>query len=196
MSLDRSLTDLHAQFRRLNDVLEGLSTTVEEDRPIRSDVVVASRLSDSILAMRGTVAESLADLDKVASLRRGASQVRSVAAALARSQERHHQFMDLLHHDTMSHARLDDLENVARDRGREWADWVDVARQALEQTGAVADDVRNALFQCWQELVEKLEARSVSIENTCVGQQVTGRAVSALARANVAEETGDAYQDT
>jgi hypothetical protein len=62
--LQNSFRALRDHLRELREVLEALSTTVEEDRPRRKDVVVASSLSDAILAVRGFLEESWAAADE------------------------------------------------------------------------------------------------------------------------------------
>jgi hypothetical protein len=94
------------------------------------------------------------------------------AQALTAAQEAFHRFASSLYSDLMSYERLDDLVTAGRERGREWADWTGVVMGGLEQCRSLSDEVRNGLFLCWQELVERMTAGAVSIKNTCVGQQI------------------------
>ena len=58
MALQKSFRDLCTRLQELQEVLEAVNTTVEEDRPRRKDVVVALRLADAVLAVRGILEES------------------------------------------------------------------------------------------------------------------------------------------
>jgi hypothetical protein len=65
-----------------------------------------------------------------------------------------------------------DLASVAQERGRDWASWVKVVKQGLEQCQALIEEGRDALFLCWQDLAERLGTASVSVRNTSIGQLV------------------------
>ena len=58
----RIARDLVRQLRELQEALEGLGTTVDEDKPGRGDVVVASILSDAVLAASGFLEEEVTSL--------------------------------------------------------------------------------------------------------------------------------------
>src|SRR5262249_7794404 len=150
---------------------------VDEDKPTRDDVVVASRLSDDLLAVRGLLEEVLAAADDacraVAYPLDGDRARRSLTACQRQFQHFAHTFsFDLAGWD-----RLDDLTSVGRERGRGWLDWVTVVKQGLEQSRMLSAEVGNTLFLCWQELADRIATTSVSIRNTSIGQQVSAAEV-------------------
>jgi hypothetical protein len=63
-----------------------------------------------------------------------------------------------------------DLASVAQERGREWASWVKVVKQGLEQCQALVEAGRDALFLCWQDLTERLGTAFVQVRNISIGQ--------------------------
>ena len=63
MALQKSFRDLCSRLQELQEGLEALNTTVDEDRPKRRDVVVATSLGDAVLAVRGILEESRAAAD-------------------------------------------------------------------------------------------------------------------------------------
>ena len=65
-----------------------------------------------------------------------------------------------------------DLASVAQERGRDWASWVKVVKQGLEQCQGLIEEGRDSLFLCWQDLAERLGTASVSVRNTSIGQLV------------------------
>ena len=170
MALQKSFRDLRAKLRALQEVLEALSMTVEEDRPRRRDVVVASSLSDAVLAVRGILEESHAAADDACDAVEHPFDMERARRALTLCQERFHRFAADVSQELTSYERMTDLASVAQERGRDWASWVKVVQQGLEQCQALVDSGRDALFLCWQDLAERLGTTSVSVRNTSIGQ--------------------------
>jgi hypothetical protein len=172
VTTERAFRDLKHQLRVLDEALELLSTTAEEDKPTRDDVVVAGRLADAVLAARGLLDEARGH---------GEEALRAVAApldgdrarrGLAACQERFHGFARQVAVELASFDRLDDLRTVGEERGPAWRKWAEVVHQSLEQCQGQIDEARNAMLVCWQELAERLGAGAVSVRNTSIGQQI------------------------
>jgi cyanate lyase len=170
VALQKSFVALRGQLRELQEVLEALNTTVEEDRPRRKDVVVASSLGDAVLAVRGLLEESCAAADEACEAVGQSLDLDRARRALITCQERFHRFAAEFSHDLASCERMADLASVARERGRDWASWVKVVKQGLAQCQALVEEGREALFLCWQDLSERLGTASVSVRNTSIGQ--------------------------
>jgi hypothetical protein len=170
VALQKSFRALRGQLRELQEVLEALNTTVEEDRPRRKDVVVASSLGDAVLAVRGILEESCAAADEACDAVGHPLDLDRARRALTTCQERFHRFAAEFSRDLASCDRMADLASVAQERGRDWASWVKVVKQGLEQCQAFVEEGRDALFLCWQDLAERLAAVSLSVRNTSIGQ--------------------------
>ena len=170
MALQKSFRDLCTRLQELQEVLEAVNTTVEEDRPRRKDVVVASSLADAVLAVRGILEESRVAADEACEAVGHHLDVDRARRALTTCQERFHHFEAEFSHDLASYERMADLASVAQERGREWASWVKVVKQGLEQCQALVEAGRDALFLCWQDLTERLGTPSVQVRNTSIGQ--------------------------
>ena len=63
MATEQIFREMQHHLQTLQEALEALSTTVDEDKPTRDDVVVASRLSDDLLAVRGLFEETRSAAD-------------------------------------------------------------------------------------------------------------------------------------
>ena len=170
MAMQKGFRALRAQLQELQEALEALNTTVEEDRPKRKDVVVASSLGDAVLAVRGILEESRVAADEACEAVRHHLDVDRARRALTTCQERFHHFEAEFSHDLASYERMADLASVAQERGREWASWVKVVKQGLEQCQALVEAGRDALFLCWQDLTERLGTASVQVRNISIGQ--------------------------
>jgi hypothetical protein len=179
VALQKCFLDLCVRLHELQEVLEAVNTTVEEDRPKRQDVVVASSITDAVLAVRGILEESRAAADEACEAVGHPLDADHVQRALTTCQERFHRFAAEFSHDLASYERMTDLTTVAQERGRDWANWVNVVKQGLEQCQVLIEEGRTALFLCWQELTERLNAASLSIRTTSIGQQFsTARSIA------------------
>ena len=173
MAMEQAFGELRHHLRRLQEALEALGTTVDEDRPTRDDNVVAARLSDDLLAVRGLLEEVSAAADNACQAVASPLDSGSPRRALTACQQRFQHVADAFSCDLAGWDRLDDLTSVGRERGQAWLDWVTVVRQGLAQSRTLSAEVINGLFRCWQELAERIATTSVSIRNTSIGQQVS-----------------------
>jgi hypothetical protein len=162
MSADTSLASLNARLARLRDALEALGTTVDEDRPRSGEVAAVAYFADAVLAVRGAMEEAQAALGRP-------EQACELRVSLANCHRQFHAYSRRFAADLAGRERLDDLARVAK-VGRGWGDWVGVVRQELDQCALLADEVDDALLDCWQDLVER--AAAVAIHNTVIGSQI------------------------
>jgi hypothetical protein len=171
--LEQSFAELQRHLRTLQEALEALGTTVDEDKPTRDDVVVASRLSDDLLAVRGLLEEALSAADDACRAIAYPLDGDRTRRALTACQQHFHRFAHSFSFELARYDRMDDLSTVGRERGQEWLHWVSVVKQALEQSCELVEEVRSAVFVCWQELAERIANAAVSIQNTSIGQQIS-----------------------
>jgi len=168
LALNRLRQRLHEQC----DALAALSTTVEEDRPRRSDVAVATHLADAVLAARGALEETTASF--------ATGVANDDLQALTRGHAAFLRYHEIYAREVASFERVEHLCTVARERGREWAGWVDVVRVELEQCSECAHKTAEALLDCWQEIAER--RGGVSLHNVSIGQQISGGATKMRVR--------------
>jgi hypothetical protein len=171
VAIEKTFAELQRQLRALQEALEALGTTVDEDRPKQDDVIVAARLSDDLLAARGLLEETLVAADNACSAASYPLDAERARRALTLCQQHFQSFAHAFSFELAGHSRFDDLGSVGRERGRSWAEWVSVVSQGLEQSTALVQDITNTLFRCWQQLAARLATASVSIQNTTIGQQ-------------------------
>ena len=174
MATEKIFREMQHHLRTLQEALEALGTTVDEDKPTRDDVVVASRLSDDLLAVRGLLEEVLAAADVACRAVAYPLDGDRARRALTACQQQFQRFAHAFSYELAGYNRIEDLTSVGRERGRGWLDWVSVVKQTLEQCQMLSEEVGNGLFLCWQELVERIATTAISIHNTSIGQQVSG----------------------
>ncbi|MBV9083552.1 MAG: hypothetical protein JOZ62_12810 [Acidobacteriaceae bacterium] len=100
--------------------------------------------------------------------------------ALVQCQERFHLFANCFANEIGSYDRWDDLNSVGQRRGQKWAGWVSVVQETLRNCRALIENVRGELFLCWQELVERASAGSISVRSIQVGRKFAAGTRSAL----------------
>jgi hypothetical protein len=173
VALEQTFAELQRHLRTLQEALEALGTTVDEDKPTRDDVVVASRLSDDLLGVRGLLEEAVGAADDACRAITYPLDGDRARRALTACQQHFHLFAHSFSFELACYDRIDDLSCVGRERGQEWLNWVSVVKQALEQSCGLVEEVRSAAFLCWQELAERIANTTVSIQNTSIGQHIS-----------------------
>jgi hypothetical protein len=164
MTIETTFLSMWHSLSELQDVLEALGTTIEEDRPGRDDVIVASRMNDAVLAARGYLEESIAAAaDACGAVSQPFSSTRA-QRALVRCQEQFHRVADCFTDDLASANQIDDLRTFASERGADWQEWTGVITEALEHCWPLLRNSRNAIFLSWQDLVERMTAPPLSVQ--------------------------------
>src|SRR5262245_5354359 len=141
--MDKTFADLRHQFQVLQEALEALGTTVEEDRPKWDDVVVAASLNDAVLAARGLLEDSRSAADDACRAVAHPLNADRARRALVTCQEQFHRFAHHFAVELATYERIDDLRSVGQERGPEWRTWVTVIRQGLDQSRVQVEEVRN-----------------------------------------------------
>ena len=85
-----------------------------------------------------------------------------------------------------NHDRVALLLEMGRERGREWWEWGQVVKTAIERCATPMQAAASAMLECWSELTERVARHSVSVQATNIGQQITMRED----QEDLAEKTG------
>ena len=174
MTIERTFGDLSQRLQELQESLSGLGVTIDEDKPRDDDVALASILSDAVLAAAGFLEEARQAAEEAQRAVADRCDTDLARRALIRCQKSFHSFGARFAAELCCCERLEDLKSVGQ-RGQEWARWAAVAVESLEQCREQVEEIRNALFACWQELTERMGATTVSVRTTNIGQQFTVR---------------------
>jgi hypothetical protein len=162
MTIELALGRLRERLADQREALGALFTTVDEDRPRRGDIALASHLGDAVLAARGAI-EEVAQTFSRASAERTAESL-----ALGHGQFLHYD--QIFSGEVASFDRIEHLCGLARERGREWAGWVSVVRDEMDSCAECARATSEALLACWMEIGER--RRGVSLHSVSIGQQI------------------------
>jgi hypothetical protein len=181
MTLDAAFKELSARWERLAEELEhGLLWSVTETKPAEEHMLATHYVdgaTDLVSAAREGLAACRAAVDAGPSLG-------LAGQALLRCQERYNVVTELFNSRLASYGRLRRLRRFGREKRGAWRGWAAHVRKALDRCHRPMDDLRWALFSCWQEVTDRVGTVSVAVQATNIGQQITTAARAAGAAAS------------
>jgi hypothetical protein len=179
MAIEAAFMHLTTAFGALRDALESLGLTVIEDRPPQDEVLLVERLGNLVEDLRGWAEEGCAAANEAQRASTHPPDLHRARRALGAANERlilvEHRFFG----EAACHDMIDAMLRFARQRGREWPGWAKSVVQALEACRTPIRVLDEAFLQAWQEFAERLGSRSVSLQTTNIGQQISAAARSA-----------------
>jgi hypothetical protein len=175
MAIEPVVGNLLRKIEALRDALMGLALTAIEDRPASGEVLLVERFGDTVEDLRGLCE----------GIREAADQARDAIAdpadfnlgwrALAAANQRFTRLEYRFFSEGAAHQTVSQLQLFGHERGREWLSWSGSAVEALESCRTPVRELDEAFLEAWREFGERLEARSVSVSATAVGQVIPGK---------------------
>jgi hypothetical protein len=151
MGVEETFGSLRVGLARLYDGVNALSVTIG-DRPPSGQVLVVDQLEGETAELLGLLNEARSAAEEAVKGLRAAAGLDGARRALVLCQRRM-QTIDRMYAEMVSFDRVKELLGVG-ERGKEWALWAKVIKQALEESGVPMREVREAIDACWQELTE------------------------------------------
>ena len=172
MTLEASFQALEIRFQALCDAVSSLQITAGEDKPLTGGVALVDYVSN-------TVEDLLASLEEADAAARQARQavahpadLQTARHSLVVSQQHFNELSYRLTSDLLSYERVAELATFGSERGGEWLAWSNALKEGLECCRQPAFDVNQALFLCWQEIAERMQANGISVKTTNIGQMI------------------------
>jgi len=159
VSIETTFHHLAAQCRKQRDMLSELQITVAEDKPLHGIVKLVDKLGESVEDVLGDAEESLSaavEGQQVVSQTTNWSCDRRALTALTACQTSVNQLQLRFFSEMVCYSMIDDIVGLGRKRGGEWKAWADLVRQSLDRCQRQLFDTQQALFQCWQEVAERM----------------------------------------
>jgi hypothetical protein len=172
MAIESVFGQLTQKFAAMREALASLRLTVVEDRPQRDEVMLMDRLSDMVEELTGWCGEGSVAAERA---RRAVMHPMDFATARAALTTANHRFLSLeygFHSELTTHRVIDELLRLGRRRPPEWMGWASSVIEALEACRPPLRALDDAFIESWQELAERLGARSMSVLQTNIGQQI------------------------
>jgi hypothetical protein len=162
MTLAASFTGLYCKLGHFEQSLENLLWAVVQGQPETGEGHV---LLDRYEMMTSDLIGLVREAREAAEDGREGTQTRLDLArtrqALVACQGRLNQVSGRFYSELVSFEWIDALNNLARERGSQWAKWVQGVRDALNLCPQPLYDVGQALFSCWQDLTEQAHLLAV-----------------------------------
>lgn len=172
MAIELVFQQLATAFETVREMLQNLGLTVIEDRPPHGEILLVERLGNLVDDLRGWAEEGCASVGAARQAVAHPPDMQRVRQELGTAQARFLMLKYRFFEEAVTHRTIDALLRFGHQRGREWLGWTKSVVLALEACRAPLRLLDEALLQAWQELVERLGGRSLSVHTTNIGQQI------------------------
>lgn len=173
MTLEAAFLELEERLDQLERTLENVLWAVVQGQPeAEQGHTLVDYYDAATTDFIGLVRDAKAAADEGRKVTKGQLDLAGARQALTTCQERFSRLSGRLYDDVVSFERIEALNNLAREKGGEWARWVEGVKDALSQYPQPLFEVGQALFPCWQELSERAILASVSTQATGTGAQI------------------------
>ena len=172
MALEKTFQELSKQLHRFRDRLFEMRLTVVEDRPETNEPAIADHFEDAVEDLRGWLEDALCAATDGERRVGHPVDLDGARRSLLQCQKQFDRIDERFFSGIASYEKLDDLNNVGRNRNSEWTAWANAVRQGLDHCRQQIEEARSALKACWQEIAERVGTTNVSITATNIGQKI------------------------
>ncbi|MCB0208585.1 MAG: hypothetical protein KDJ52_04630 [Anaerolineae bacterium] len=171
MTLETAFKTLNTCLLNLREEMRSLRTTIREDKPSDS-IIFEDTFGDAVDDLLGRLETGLLAAGEGQQAVALHIDLDSARRDLAVCQD---QFNQLIYHffDLLSYDGLAPLLRFGRQQKGEWGAWTNSIKTGLERCQTPIYEVNQALFLCWQTVVERTGSASVSVRTTNIGQHIT-----------------------
>jgi hypothetical protein len=166
MTLEAAFLQLEDRLDHLERTLENVLWAVVQGQPVvEQGHALVDHYDEMASDLMGLVHEAKKAVAEGRKATKGRLDLARTRRALVACHERFHQLSIRFYDDLVSFDGIDALNNLAHERGREWAGWVQGIKDALDRCSQPLHDVSTALFACWQDLTETASLLPVVIRS-------------------------------
>lgn len=177
MPMEKTFRELVVRLRALGESVKELGILLN-DRPSKGpDSAVADAYGYAVDDAGGWIGEALRSASDAHRAVGEQVDMNRARRSLVKCQEKFRRVDEVLSGSLFSYERMKDLVRFGRERRGEWPSWAATVKSAIDSCRMPADDARDAIAECWQEIAERT-GTSISVQATNVGQ-VTGVAEGA-----------------
>lgn len=157
MALEASFGVLATRLQAAQEAFSNLRVAVVEDGPSEGAPLLLDQLGDAVTDLLGWLEEAAeAAGEGVRQVRRPRDLERAQAALLT-CHERWQKTQERLAADLLCCARIVEIHDLGRERGRAWRQWSTSVLAALDQGQDCLLHAGGALLDCWREIAERTE---------------------------------------
>ena len=171
MALQQSFNDLVGSLKELLDSVLSLIDMLEPE-PMRDEPYLVRQLLDFAMDLEGPTRGAIAAATDAVVAAAYPQDLERLRQRLIEVQRAHNEMTRTLVADLLAPSNLGELVQLGVQRAdlRRWTDKViDLTARCSESLFGVSD----ALFACWQEMVERIGMNSISVQTKAVGQEIS-----------------------
>jgi hypothetical protein len=172
MGLEAAFESLRRTLGGLQESFSALQVTITEDKPARGAAVLVDQLDNLVTDMSGTLEEADIRIAEALQTSKPNGPLNLTHSVLGDVHGLINRFTSLYTDELAAHDHIAQLLEMGRERGREWREWSQMVKTAIERCAAPLKATAGALLECWSELVDRLARNSVSIQATNIGRQI------------------------
>jgi hypothetical protein len=178
MTIEALFTTLDQKLAYLDQTFNHLVWSVVEAQPeavepgAEQGRALVDHYDRAVNDIMGLVQEAREAVNGACQATRNQPDLAGSCRALIICQDRFNQLSGRFYADLVSYEYIHALNNLAQERSGQWTEWAVGVKDALERCAQPLYDLNQALFLCWQEVVERLGMTNVSVQATNVGQQI------------------------
>jgi len=131
------------------------------------------QLADTVSELQGAIEEAQHAATAATQAVRHPRRLLDLQLALIAIQRCMNDVLKIFLEDVNAHGSVQTLILMGRRKGGKWPEWVALVKTIMETCRSPLHATFQALLECWQELVDKLSAKSISLQTTNIGQQIT-----------------------
>jgi hypothetical protein len=186
MAIDRAFQLLCERLSLLKEAVDELQLNVSgdyypqnsTDQPIDGDAVreqpplPVQQLADAVSELQGALEEAQHAAAGAQQAVRYPRRLLDTQLALIVIQRCMNAVLKIFFQDVNAYASIQRLIAMGRRKGGKWPQWVALVKTVIETCQSPLYETFQALFECWQELTDKMSAKGVSLQTTNIGQQI------------------------
>jgi hypothetical protein len=185
MAIETVFLNLTRKFDAMREALQSLALTAIEDRPASGEVLLVDRLGNLVEDLRGWAEEAREAAVQAGDALAHPADLNLGRRALALANERFIRLEYRFFDKATAHGAVSELMSFGQESGGGWASWTTEVARALNVCRTPVKEVDRAIFHAWQELSERLAARSITVHTSNIGQQISAPAAEGASAQSV-----------
>lgn len=172
MALQQAFKDLVEKLDGLNYAVSDLAVDLEPN-PIRDEPHLVQQLSDKLVPLEASAEEALAAAKVAVGAAGYPLDIDRLRQNMIDVQRAYNEVLRIYLSDLVFNRDLAELTERGGRRGDAWRRWGIAVTTSIARCRQPLFDVSESLFQCWQELVDRIGMNSVSVQTKAVGQEIS-----------------------
>ncbi|HEX7265658.1 MAG TPA: hypothetical protein VF383_15885 [Candidatus Dormibacteraeota bacterium] len=173
MALQGAFTELVEKFQRLVEVASDLRVNTVEDPPLRDKPLFVDWLADTVVHFESLAEQGLSAANRAAIAAGYPVDLERLREQQIATQRAFNDLSRIFNSELLARPGLSELKRIGSERSIEWESWTEAFIQSVARCEQPIFEASEALFRCWQEMVERIGMNSISVQTKAVGQEIT-----------------------